>query len=56
MPKRITSDQGSVFTERFWMSFQEALGNQLNFSTVDHQETDEQTEQTNQTLEDMLCM
>ena len=37
-------------------SFQEALGTQLNFSTTYHLETDGQTERTNQTLEDMLCM
>jgi hypothetical protein len=38
------------------MSFQEALGTQLNFSIVYHSETDGQTERTNQTLEDMLRM
>jgi len=56
MPKKIISDRGSVFTGRFWTSFQEALGTQLNFSTAYHPETDGQTERTNQTLEDMLCM
>ena len=38
------------------MSFQDALGTQLNFSTVYLLETDGQTEWTNQTLEDMLHM
>jgi hypothetical protein len=38
------------------MSFQGALETQLNFSTVYHSETDEQTEHTNQTWEDMLRM
>jgi transposase InsO family protein len=56
VPKRIISDRGSMFTGRFWTSFQEALGTQLNFSTAYHLETDGQTERTNQTLEDMLCM
>jgi transposase InsO family protein len=40
VPKRIISNRGSVFTGRFWMSFQEALGTQLNFSTAYHPETD----------------
>jgi hypothetical protein len=38
------------------MSFQEALGTQLNFSISYHPETDGQTERTSQTLEDMLRM
>jgi hypothetical protein len=54
VPKRIIFDRGLVFTGRFWMSFQEALGTQLNFSTTYHPETDEHTERMNQTLEDML--
>jgi transposase InsO family protein len=56
VPKNIISDRGSLFTGQFWMSFQEALGSQLNFSTAYHPEMDEQIERTNQTLEDMLCM
>jgi hypothetical protein len=56
MSKNIISDRGSMFTGRFWTSFQEALGTQLNFSTAYHPETDGQTERTNQTLEDMLHM
>jgi hypothetical protein len=56
VPKRIIFDRGLVFTGRFWTSFQEALGTQLNFSTAYHPEADRQTERMNQTLEDMLCM
>jgi transposase InsO family protein len=56
MPKRIISDRRSVFTRRFWTSFQEAFGTQLNFSTTYHPEIDGHTEQMNQTLEDMLHM
>jgi hypothetical protein len=40
MPKRIISDRGSVFIGQFWMSFQEALRTQLNFSPAYHLETD----------------
>jgi hypothetical protein len=56
MPKRIISNRGSMFTGRFWTSFQEALGTQLKFNTVYHPETDGQTKRMNQTLEDMSCM
>jgi hypothetical protein len=56
VPKRIISDRGLVLTGRFWTSFQDALGTQLNFSTTYHPETDKKTERTNQILEDMLCM
>jgi hypothetical protein len=44
MPKRIISDQGSLFTGRFWTSFQDSLGTQLNFNTSYHPETDGKTE------------
>jgi len=47
VPKRIISDRGSVFTRRFWTSFQEALGTQLNITIVYHPEIDVKTEITN---------
>jgi hypothetical protein len=56
VPNSIISDRGSMFIGRFWTSFQEALGTQLNFSIVYHPEIDGQTERMNQILEDMLCM
>ncbi|GKC98052.1 putative reverse transcriptase domain-containing protein [Tanacetum coccineum] len=42
------------FTSRFWKSLQNALGTQLDMSTVYHPKTDGQSERTIQTLEDML--
>jgi hypothetical protein len=45
-----------MFTEQFWTSFQEALGNQLNFSTTYHPEIDGKTERTNQVLKYILRM
>jgi hypothetical protein len=56
MPKRIISDQGSMFTGQFWTSFQEAFGTQLKFSTTYHPEKNGQTKRINQILEDMLYM
>jgi hypothetical protein len=44
MPKRIISNRGSMFTGRFWMSFQEDLGTQLKISIVYHPETNGKTE------------
>jgi hypothetical protein len=43
MPKRIISNRGSMFNGQFWTSFQEALGTQLNFSTMYHRETEGKT-------------
>jgi hypothetical protein len=56
VPKMIISNRESMFTRRFWTSFQEALGTQLNFSTTYHPETDGKIERTNQILEVMLCL
>ncbi|GKD46249.1 putative reverse transcriptase domain-containing protein [Tanacetum coccineum] len=54
VPVSIISDRDSRFTSHFWQSLQEALGTQLDMSTVYHQQTDHQSERTIQTLEDML--
>jgi hypothetical protein len=40
IPKKIISDRDSIFTSRFWMSLQSALGTQLNLNTAYHLETD----------------
>ena len=54
VPSCIVSDRGSVFTSRFWKSLQSALGTRLDYSSAFHPQTDGQTEQMNQVLEDML--
>nr|GEX38958.1 putative reverse transcriptase domain-containing protein [Tanacetum cinerariifolium] len=50
----IMSDRDSRFTSRFWQTMQEALGTKLDMSTAYHPQTNGQSEQTIQTLEDML--
>jgi hypothetical protein len=52
--RKIISDRGSVFTRRFWTSFQEALGTQINFNTTYHTERDGKTKRMNKILEYML--
>nr|GFA27655.1 putative reverse transcriptase domain-containing protein [Tanacetum cinerariifolium] len=54
VPVLVISDRDSLFTSRFWVSLQKALGTQLDLSTAYHPETDGQSERTIQTLEDML--
>src|SRR3954469_16498999 len=36
VPLEINSDRGSLFTSRFWGSFQNAMGTHLSFSTTFH--------------------
>jgi transposase InsO family protein len=52
--KKTVSDRGSQFTSKFWKKFHESMDTKLNFSSTYHPQTDEQTERTNQILEDML--
>nr|GEU61838.1 putative reverse transcriptase domain-containing protein [Tanacetum cinerariifolium] len=54
----IICDHDGRFTSNFWRSFQKALGTDISMSTAYHPETDDQSERTIQTLEDMMraCM
>ena len=54
IPKKISSDRGSIFTSNFWKAFEEALGTKILFSTAYHPQTSGQVERVNQFLEDML--
>ncbi|GJX43346.1 hypothetical protein Tco_0260022 [Tanacetum coccineum] len=50
----IICDRDPMFASNFWRSLQKALGTNLDMSTVYHPQTEEQSERTIQTLEDML--
>ena len=50
VPKRIISDRGSLFTSKFWASFQQAMGTRLSFSIAYHPQTGGQTKRVNQIL------
>ncbi|GJY75372.1 putative reverse transcriptase domain-containing protein, partial [Tanacetum coccineum] len=54
MPISIICDRDPRFTSNFWRSLQKALGTSLDMSTAYHPQTDEQSERTIQTLEDIL--
>ena len=54
VPLEINSDRGSLFTSRFWESFQNVMGTHLSFSTAYHPQSSGQVERVNQILEDML--
>ena len=54
IPQVISSDHGSIFTSKFWDSFQKAMGTNIRFSTAFHPQSQGQVERVNQVLEDML--
>lgn len=56
VPGHVTSDRGSEFVSRFFRSLGKILGMKLHFTSGYHLEGDGQTEQTNQTLEQYLCV
>jgi len=53
-PTDIVSDRGKHFISRFWRSLCQLLSIKANLSTTYHPETDGQTEQVNQILEQYL--
>jgi len=53
-PSSIVSDRDPRFTSRFWENLNKALGTKLRLSSAYHPQTDGQTEQTIQSLEDLL--
>jgi hypothetical protein len=54
VPKMIISDRGSQFVTRFWEQLHTSLGTHLIHSSAYNPQTDGQTEQVNQILEDIL--
>ncbi|GKB90446.1 putative reverse transcriptase domain-containing protein [Tanacetum coccineum] len=54
IPVSIICDRDPRFASNFWRSLQKALGTNLDMSTAYHPQTDEQSERTIQTLEDIL--
>ncbi|GJZ87089.1 putative reverse transcriptase domain-containing protein [Tanacetum coccineum] len=54
VPVLIICDRDGRFTSQFWQSLNKALGTQLDMSTAYRPQTDDQSERTIQTLEDML--
>ncbi|GJZ93840.1 putative reverse transcriptase domain-containing protein [Tanacetum coccineum] len=55
VPVLIISDRDGKFTSHFWKSLHKALGTRLDMSIAYHPQTDDQSERTIQTLEDILC-
>ena len=56
LPQSIVLDKGSVFAAKFTKALYKALDVKKNLSTAFHPQTDGQTERTNQTLKQYLCM
>ncbi|GKE30502.1 putative reverse transcriptase domain-containing protein [Tanacetum coccineum] len=54
IPVSIICDHDPRFASNFWRSLQNTFGTNLDMSTAYHPQTDEQSEKTIQTLEDML--
>jgi len=54
IPSHVTSDRGLEFVSNFFQSLGTALDIRLHFTSGYHPEGDEQTERTNQTLEQYL--
>jgi hypothetical protein len=56
VPSHVTSDRGVEFVAQFFQSLAKLLDMTLHTTSGYHPEADSQTEQTNQTLEQYLCI
>jgi len=56
VPTHVTSDRGTEFVSHFFQSLRKALNMCLHFTSGYHLEGDGQTERSNQTLEQYLCI
>ena len=56
VPTHVTSDHSTEFVSHFFRSLRKALDMKLHFTSGYHPEGDGQTEQSNQTLEQYLCI
>src|ERR1700678_2260362 len=54
LPDNIISDRGPQFISRFWSHLFQQLGTSVNLSSAFHPQTDGQSEQVNQVLEQYL--
>ncbi|KAL2005341.1 hypothetical protein VTN00DRAFT_2552 [Thermoascus crustaceus] len=54
MPEEFVSNRDKLFTSGFWQTLTHQLGTKHKLSTTAHPQTDGQTEQMNQTLEQYL--
>ncbi|GJP33068.1 hypothetical protein CLOM_g17634 [Closterium sp. NIES-68] len=54
IPTTIISDRDSKFTPRFWQDTWNRYGTHLQFSSAYHPQTNDQTERTNQTMEQFI--
>ena len=54
LPVAIVIDRDPRFTGKFWKSIVKVLGTRLDMSTVDHAQTDGQTERVNGVIGDIL--
>jgi len=56
VPTHVTSDRGTEFVSHFFQSLRKALDMRLHFTSGYHPEGNGQTERSNQTLEQYLCV
>lgn len=55
LPTAIVSDYDPVFTSHFWQELFKPSGTKLRLSTINHPQTDGQTERVNHCVETFLC-